>query len=75
MSDRRAARARKPTPVGLNVKETDQTKVSEWKRAMVFATDMQPDTRSRCPAVPALTRGGSFRAEPQAGATAAYPGT
>ena len=30
---------RKPTPTGLNVKETDQTKVSEWKRGWCLASD------------------------------------
>ena len=30
---------RKPTPPGLNVKETDQTKVSEWKRGWCLASD------------------------------------
>jgi hypothetical protein len=64
---------RKPTPLGLNANETDQTKVSEWKRGMVFATGLQPDARRRCPAAPALTRSVTIQAEPGAGDFAPEP--
>jgi hypothetical protein len=45
---------RKPTPPGLNVKETDQTKVSEWKRRWCFASDRRRIPPCRCFARPAL---------------------
>ncbi len=45
---------RKPTPPGLNVKKTDQTKVSEWKRGWCLASDRRRIPPCRCPARPAL---------------------
>jgi len=46
---------RKPTPPGLIVKETDQTKVSEWKRGWCLASDRCRISPCRCFARPTLT--------------------
>ncbi|CUX21764.1 hypothetical protein AGR5A_Cc190195 [Agrobacterium genomosp. 5 str. CFBP 6626] len=44
----------------MNVKETDRTKVCEWKRGWFFASDWMPDIRRRCSAAPALPPSGSY---------------